>query len=139
MTSNARKQRKYSTDQWARKGGLAEMLKRGELWRSNAEQRGIAEKRRGGAVMALERVLRTSARKAAWRAWLAKYSRNDEYGEHPGMAQGASAIRERAGLERSKWISSPKGSAYSRGPRKPGWITRFKVPLSAERAPLGKR
>ena len=52
------------------KVGLAEMLKGGVIMDvTNTEQAKIAEEAGAVAVMALERVRPTSARKAAWRAW----------------------------------------------------------------------
>ena len=50
--------------------GLAEMLKGGVIMDvTTAEQAKIAEDAGAVSVMALERVPRTSAKKAAWRAW----------------------------------------------------------------------
>ncbi len=52
------------------KSGLAEMLKGGVIMDvTNAEQAVIAEQAGACAVMALERVPRTSAPRAVWRAW----------------------------------------------------------------------
>ena len=58
------------SDEWRVKVGLAEMLKGGVIMDvTNADQARIAEKAGACAVMALERVPQTFARKAALHAW----------------------------------------------------------------------
>ena len=58
------------SNEWRVKVGLAEMLKGGVIMDvTTAEQARIAEKAGACAVMALERVPRTSAKKAASLAW----------------------------------------------------------------------
>ena len=61
----------FQNDQFRLKVGLAEMLKGGVIMDVvNAQQAVIAEKAGACAVMALERVLRIFAKRAAWRACL---------------------------------------------------------------------